>query len=198
VEFLEGLRALETPMRMLLNLSLVSIYLACLAGAVGMTHQDMLAAGTGLAVGLFFAIVCYQAAIAQAVELVRSIWVGFDLYRFEILKQLNEELPTTLEAERALWARLGQRLHPLIAPLPATPKTATSTAAFASAATPEAAMTNHPPCDPSYPDICIPSPPPLLNCRDIPHRNFRVLPPDPHGFDTDQDGIGCETGARSS
>ena len=45
-------------------------------------------------------------------------------------------------------------------------------------------------CDPSYPDVCIP--PPDLDCRDIPYRRFRVLPPDPHGFDRDRDGIGCE------
>ena len=47
-------------------------------------------------------------------------------------------------------------------------------------------------CDPSYPTICIPSPPPDLDCRDIPYRRFRVLPPDPHNFDGDHDGIGCE------
>jgi micrococcal nuclease len=47
-------------------------------------------------------------------------------------------------------------------------------------------------CDPSYPDVCIPPPPPDLDCRDIPWRRFRVLPPDPHGFDRDRDGIGCE------
>ena len=47
-------------------------------------------------------------------------------------------------------------------------------------------------CDPSYPDVCIPSPPPDLDCDEIPYRRFRVLPPDPHGFDGDVDGIGCE------
>ena len=47
-------------------------------------------------------------------------------------------------------------------------------------------------CDPSYPDVCIPPPPPDLDCSDIPYRNFRVLPPDPHHFDGDGDGIGCE------
>jgi uncharacterized protein YraI len=47
-------------------------------------------------------------------------------------------------------------------------------------------------CDPSYPDVCIPSPPPDLDCGDIPYRRFRVLPPDPHRFDGDHDGIGCE------
>ncbi len=48
-------------------------------------------------------------------------------------------------------------------------------------------------CDPAYPTVCIPSPPPALDCGDIPHRNFVVLPPDPHHFDGDGDGIGCES-----
>ncbi len=48
-------------------------------------------------------------------------------------------------------------------------------------------------CDPAYPDVCIPSPPPDLDCADIPYRNFLVLPPDPHRFDGDGDGIGCES-----
>ncbi|MEG4917768.1 thermonuclease family protein [Microcoleus sp. B7-D4] len=48
-------------------------------------------------------------------------------------------------------------------------------------------------CDPSYPDVCIPPAPPDLNCGDISHRRFRVLPPDPHKFDRDKDGIGCES-----
>jgi hypothetical protein len=46
-------------------------------------------------------------------------------------------------------------------------------------------------CDPSYPDVCIPPPPPDLNCGDITFRNFRVLQPDPHRFDGNKDGIGC-------
>ena len=49
-------------------------------------------------------------------------------------------------------------------------------------------------CDPAYPDVCIPPPPPDLDCKDIPYRRFRVLPPDPHHFDLDGDGIGCESG----
>ena len=48
-------------------------------------------------------------------------------------------------------------------------------------------------CDPAYPDVCIPSPPPDLDCGEIPYRRFRVLPPDPHRFDGDHDGIGCES-----
>jgi hypothetical protein len=47
-------------------------------------------------------------------------------------------------------------------------------------------------CSPSYPTVCIPPPPPDLNCEDIPYRRFKVLQPDPHNFDGDFDGIGCE------
>jgi micrococcal nuclease len=52
-------------------------------------------------------------------------------------------------------------------------------------------------CAPSYPDVCIPPPPPDLDCGQITYRRFRVrwdVPaPDPHGFDGDRDGIGCES-----
>jgi len=50
-----------------------------------------------------------------------------------------------------------------------------------------------PSCDPSYPDVCIPPYPPDLNCGDIGYSNFRVIGNDPHGFDRDNDGIGCES-----
>ncbi len=47
-------------------------------------------------------------------------------------------------------------------------------------------------CDASYPDVCIPPPPPDLDCGDISYRNFRVVGRDPHRFDGDNDGVGCE------
>lgn len=53
--------------------------------------------------------------------------------------------------------------------------------------------TAHGKCDPSYPGVCIPPPPPDLDCSDVSHRDFQVKAPDPHGFDGDNDGIGCET-----
>jgi micrococcal nuclease len=59
----------------------------------------------------------------------------------------------------------------------------------------KACTTSPPPagrCDPSYPDVCIPPPPPDLDCADIPYKNFRVVGADPHRFDGDRDGIGCE------
>ena len=48
-------------------------------------------------------------------------------------------------------------------------------------------------CDPSYPDFCIPPPPPDLDCPDINASNFTVQGTDPHGFDADNDGVGCES-----
>jgi micrococcal nuclease len=55
-------------------------------------------------------------------------------------------------------------------------------------------------CDPSYPDVCIPPPPPDLDCKDVPYADFRVIGADPHGFDGpydgsipyEPDGRGCE------
>lgn len=48
-------------------------------------------------------------------------------------------------------------------------------------------------CDPAYPDVCIPPPPPDLDCDDVSYSAFRVVEyPDPHGFDGDGDGVGCE------
>ena len=48
-------------------------------------------------------------------------------------------------------------------------------------------------CDPAYPDVCIPSPPPDLNCPDVDEQDFAVKGDDPHGFDADGDGVGCES-----
>ena len=48
-------------------------------------------------------------------------------------------------------------------------------------------------CHASYPDFCIPPPPPDLDCGDIGRKRVTVLPPDPHRFDADNDGIGCES-----
>lgn len=46
-------------------------------------------------------------------------------------------------------------------------------------------------CSPSYPGVCIPPAPPDLDCGDVTYKRFVVLPPDPHNFDGNADGIGC-------
>jgi hypothetical protein len=48
-------------------------------------------------------------------------------------------------------------------------------------------------CDSSYPDFCIPPPPPDLDCADIGQTDFTVQGADPHGFDREGDGLGCES-----
>jgi micrococcal nuclease len=65
---------------------------------------------------------------------------------------------------------------------PATPPTTVASGPYAGT------------CDPSYPTVCIPPAPPDLDCGDIPDRRFTVLAPDPHRFDRDRNGIGCESG----
>ena len=40
--------------------------------------------------------------------------------------------------------------------------------------------------------VRIPIPSPDLDCSDIAYTNFTMLPPDPHGFDVNEYGIGCE------
>ena len=45
----------------------------------------------------------------------------------------------------------------------------------------------------SYPDVCIPPPPPDLDCGDLEFSDIRVLSPDPHNLDADGDGVGCRS-----
>lgn len=94
-------------------------------------------------------------------------------------------------------------ISPTITLTPSTTKTATAsptvtetptlTETPTDTQTPTITSTRDPAlCAAEYPDVCIPPPPPDLNCGDIISRNFTVLPPDRHGFDTDNDGVGCE------
>jgi hypothetical protein len=74
------------------------------------------------------------------------------------------------------------------------PGESTTTEATPTTTTTEAPPEGEPECDPSYPTLCIPLELPDLHCDDIEpaFKPFPVLPPDPHGFDGDNDGVGCE------
>jgi hypothetical protein len=48
-------------------------------------------------------------------------------------------------------------------------------------------------CHPSYPDFCIPPPPPDLDCPDIDEQDFTVRGSDPHRLDGNDNGVGCES-----
>jgi micrococcal nuclease len=74
-------------------------------------------------------------------------------------------------AERGLWRRCGARL---------------------TAARPTIARTRSR-CDDNYEGACIPSYPPDLDCSDVAARHFLSVGSDPDNFDSDHDGVACET-----
>lgn len=79
----------------------------------------------------------------------------------------------------------------------APPTTTTAAPTTTTTAAPPPPPTNIDPqpatssCDPNY-DPCVPDVPYDLDCGDIGHR-VRVIGGDPHGFDREGDGIGCES-----
>jgi micrococcal nuclease len=103
-----------------------------------------------------------------------------DTYLPMVIK--SEPVPTATSTPVPTWTAL-----------PTNEPTPTMTSTPIPTPTNTAVPTTRPSCDPAYPDVCIPSPPPDLDCGDIPYRRFRVLPPDPHRFDNDRNGIGCES-----
>ncbi len=82
------------------------------------------------------------------------------------------------------------------APPPSAPVRAAPAAPAAPAPAVPAPTASGAGCDPAYPGTCIPSPAAGggdLDCGDVPARRFAVVAPDPHRFDGDGDGVGCES-----
>lgn len=137
------------------------------------------------------------ACIAVAFLLVASVAAQFaDQRVYMPLVTVPEPTPTPNPPTETPVPPTLTPIPPTAIPPTAIPPTAVPPTAVPPTPIPPTAVppTTAPACDPSYPDVCIPPPPPDLNCGDIQHRRFRVLPPDPHNFDTDHDGIGCESG----
>ncbi|HEU5432806.1 MAG TPA: thermonuclease family protein [Thermomicrobiales bacterium] len=109
----------------------------------------------------------------------------------EYVDQIRAAQSFARDHQFGLWSACGGGHVPLTAQ-PAALTGPVSQPAAAPPVAPAAVPAGN--CDPSYPDVCIPPPPPDLDCGDITARRFRVLPPDPHRFDGDHDGIGCESG----
>lgn len=125
------------------------------------------------------------------------------LIGLSILPATAPTLAQTVPGERVLLPLISRALPPTFTPTPSPTRTATptltppqgATATFTvtPTRTPSPTPTRNPAlCAAEYPTICVPPPPPDLNCGQIVHRNFLVLPPDRHNFDTDNDGVGCE------
>jgi len=95
----------------LLNLSLVWAALGLGGGAMlGFVGGLWTTALSVFVVGVVLAWLCYRAAVAQAAEAGRHLHAAFDLYRHEILKQLNLDVPGDRETECALWEELSRQM----------------------------------------------------------------------------------------
>ena len=119
--FQDTLAGAQAPMMALLNLSVVFSALA-LSGVLA----GLLTAQWGIAIvwgagALILSRLAYRAAVSQAAEVGNMLRVAFDLYRYDILDQLDRPHPETLADERALWLSLTQDVLGLDAPRPATP-----------------------------------------------------------------------------
>jgi micrococcal nuclease len=122
-------------------------------------------------------------------ELVRrgaaTVWF-YDGDRGRYAARLLSAATAARKARRGLWGACPAAVWDPYGPATTGPGSPPPTAARAR---PAVGGTR---CDPSYPTVCIPPPPPDLDCRDVPFRNFPVRPPDPHHFDGGGDGLGCE------
>src|SRR3990172_3451423 len=135
-------------------------------------------------------------------RLLRYVWFGETLVNEELVAQgfaVSSTFPPDVkyqerftaaerqarDADLGLWPACGGADTPLVAPEPTQPPVVQP-----EPTEPPASTGN---CAPSSPTVCIPSPPPDLDCPQITFRQFTVRPPDPHRFDGDKDGIGCES-----
>lgn len=107
-----------------------------------------------------------------------------------------EYMPLLLQGADPAWTATNTPTRtgtPTLTPTTTDTPTITDTPTSTGTPTDTPTSTDVPNCHPSYPSVCIPPPPPDLDCGEIPYRDSPVLPPDPHDFDRDNDGIGCET-----
>lgn len=129
---------------------------------------------------------CAYVARQVAVKVAYGLWVTA-AERDAMVRVLSacpdEPLPTSSAAARPPTPTAAT---PTPTPTPAAPPPPPTPVPLVPPVDPAAG------CDPSYPGVCIPPAPPDLDCGDIAPRRFAVLPPDPHRFDGDLDGIGCE------
>jgi micrococcal nuclease len=120
-------------------------------------------------------------------ELVRLGYAQVATYPPDV-KYVDELLAAQDQARDLGIGLWGDEPAPTVTPKPAPQPTPR--------ATNRPRVTPRPPsgnCDASYPDFCIPPPPPDLDCGDIGYTDFTVYEPDPHRFDGDNDGVGCES-----
>lgn len=107
----DALGSAQAGMMSLLNLAIVFAVAAVGGGLVlGPGAGNWRAALLCAVGGLLVARLCYQAAVSQAQEVGSLLRVGFDLYRHEVLRQMDVEVPDDPEEERVLWERLTREV----------------------------------------------------------------------------------------
>lgn len=129
----------------------------------------------------------YAETFAAAAQTARDGGLGLWSACADIPLEATDDAPIAEDATPAD----GMTTSPVVVPPP--PPTATPTPAPASK--PQSAPAPAGNCHASYPDFCIPPAPPDLNCTSpliAGRKNFTVRQPDPHNFDADRDGVGCE------
>lgn len=108
--FQDMLAGAQAPMMGLLNLSVVFAALAPVGVLAGvLTAQWVLALLWGVG-ALVLSRWAYRAAVSQAAEVGSMVRVAFDLFRFEILEQLDKPHPDDVASERLLWTSLTREL----------------------------------------------------------------------------------------
>ena len=167
---------------------------------LGIAHADeATAANSALVAGMTVLLESDVSDTDRFGRLLRYVWVEVDGTWLFVNRELvrvgaavakayppDTKYQSFLEAAEAeavaasvgIWSATPAPILPLVPP-PVTP-----------GPTPAAAGDD---CDPSYPGVCIPPYPPDLDCGDVSFRRFQVVPPDPHGFDGNHDGVGCES-----
>lgn len=124
-------------------------------------------------------------------ELVRNGYATSSTYSPDV--KYHERFGGLEAAARAGGLGLWGAVCAAASPTPtAAPRTLAPATRAPTVAPRTAAPTIRANCDASYPTVCIAPAPPDLDCGDIPFRRFTVRAPDPHHFDADKDGIGCE------
>jgi micrococcal nuclease len=98
-----------------------------------------------------------------------------------------------IAAHRGQWVACPGSSSTTTPLVPTTAAPVTATVATPTTTPPATTTPRTGACDAAYPTVCIPPPPPDLDCKDVPYKGFKVLAPDPHRFDGDHDGLGCES-----
>lgn len=101
-----------TPVITFLNLSTLSALSGIIIG-VGLWVFEGLVWWWGILsiiLGCVLARACYLGAVSAAVRYGQSIRTAFDVYRFDLLKQMRITLPSSPDNESQLWFSIGQWL----------------------------------------------------------------------------------------